>query len=133
MSGVCLAGALGIVLAVLPTQQFTLAWMHSVERIAWEEDYAIEGKRLRLVEARVRGTGAGMEPAEDAVFDGEVWRWRPMLPALERLRLTRSDFTADYRLCWEGHCRTLSTLLPPMREEGEMVDVYVCDPESITP
>jgi hypothetical protein len=62
----CLAaGAAGAVLAV---NGFTLAWMHSIEKIRWEEDWRIVGRELVITEARIRGTGAGMEPPAGARF-----------------------------------------------------------------
>jgi hypothetical protein len=62
----CLAaGAAGAVLAV---NGFTLAWMHSIEKIRWEEDWRIVGRELVITEARIRGTGAGMEPPETPGF-----------------------------------------------------------------
>ena len=108
MIGICLAAA-GFSLA-LPVQAFTLACTHSIEKIRWEEDYLVVGGRLRLTEARIRGSGAGMEPPADAVFRQGVWHYTPPLPPLERLRLTRSSYTADYSLCWDGMCRPMGTL-----------------------
>jgi hypothetical protein len=56
----CLAaGALSAVLAV---NAFTLSWIHSIEKIRWEEDWRIEAGALVIDEARIRGSGAGMEP-----------------------------------------------------------------------
>ena len=49
---------------------FTLAWTHSVEHVRWEESWRVTGAGLGIEEARVRGSGAGMEPGDDAVFDG---------------------------------------------------------------
>jgi hypothetical protein len=70
MIAVCLAAA---ALAIsLPLQAFTLNWTHSIEKILWEEDYQVvqttSGARLQLTEARIRGSGAGMEPPPDAVL-----------------------------------------------------------------
>ncbi len=105
---------------------FTLAWNHSVEKIRWEEDYRVDGKQLLAVAARVRGTGAGMDIPDDAVWRNGVWEYRPHLPPLDRLRLTRSTFTADYQLCWDGACRSMTELLGPAKEEGEVVEVFAC-------
>ncbi len=92
----------------LPDQRFTLAWTHSVEKIEWQEDWQVQPDRLRGVEARVKGSGAGMEPPPDAIRAGGWYRW-PMPPhGLERLILARSDAVADYRLCVGGDCRALS-------------------------
>lgn len=124
MNGLCLGLAALIQLAI-PTSEFTLAWQHSVEKIRWEEDYRVEGNRLHAVAARVRGSGAGMEIPDDALWRDGAWEYRPRLAALERLRLTRSSFTADYQLCWAGACRSLTELLGPA-EEGSVVEAFAC-------
>ena len=58
MLGLCL-GLAGTLWAQVPTEQFTLAWNHSIEKIRWEEDYQVTTQGLRLTEARVKGTGGG--------------------------------------------------------------------------
>ena len=111
MTGLCLAA--GALHAFVATAQFTLAWTHSIEKIRWEEDYRIEGTMLRLGEARIRGTGAGMEPPDGAVLRDGVWHYHPALPALHELTLARSTYTADYELCIPGApCRPLSDWIP---------------------
>jgi hypothetical protein len=108
-AAICLA--LGAKTVALPTDHLTLAWRHSVEKSGWEEDYAVRGDRLVLKEARIEGTGAGMEPPPDAVLRGGWWHYVPRLPPLPEVRLTLSPYTADYRLCWDGSCRRLGRLL----------------------
>ena len=58
MSMLCLAS--GALVSQLAAGAFTLAWMHSIEKIRWEEDWKIAGGELVLIEGRVRGSGAGM-------------------------------------------------------------------------
>lgn len=123
MSGLCLAAA--ALSVALPLQSFTLAWTHSIEKIRWEEDYRIAGGHLQLVEARIRGSGAGMEPPEGAVLKNGVWHYRPDLPELPRLRLARSGFTADYELCWNEACKSFQDLVGPA-DAGTTVDVFPC-------
>lgn len=123
MIGVCLAAA-GFSLA-LPVQAFTLAWTHSIEKIRWEEDYRVDGDRLRLTEARILGTGAGMEPPPDAVLRQGVWHYTPHLPPLKRLRLARSSYTADYSLCWDGLCRPMSALAGGV-DATPVLEVFAC-------
>lgn len=108
---VCLtAGALH---AYIPTERFTLAWTHSIEKIRWEEDYRVrDDARLELVEARIRGSGAGMEPPPGAVLRDGVWHYRPARRDVPALRLTRSGFAADYELCIDGYCRSLAEWIP---------------------
>jgi hypothetical protein len=60
----CLASS-GVVKA-LQLAAFTLAWTHSVEKIEWQEDWLTTPHGLQLVQARVKGSGAGMEPPPEA-------------------------------------------------------------------
>jgi hypothetical protein len=108
MSVLCIAAASATL--SLSLQTFTLAWTHSIEKIRWEEDYRIDGNRLQLVEARIRGHGAGMEPPDGAVLKNGVWHYRPALPPLAELRLARSDYVADYQLCRDGACHPFTEI-----------------------
>jgi len=97
----------------IETARFTLRWIHTVEKIAWEEDYAIVGNNLRLIESRVQGSGAGMEPGDGAVLRDGRWHHRPTAPReLPRLTLARSTYGADYTLCIDGRCEPLSRWMP---------------------
>ena len=124
-TAICLA--LGAHHVNLPTDHFTLAWSHSVEKTGWEEDYAIRGQGLALTEARIQGTGAGMEPPPGALFHDGWWHYLPPLPVLPELRLTLSPYTPDYRLCWHGQCRPLARLVGTKHWEG-VVNVRPCAP-----
>src|SRR5690606_25695468 len=83
MIGLCL-GLAGVLWAEVPTDEFTLAWTHTIEKIRWEEDYQLPPAGLRLQAARVRGTGAGMEVPDGAVLRDGAWHYQPQLPALPR-------------------------------------------------
>ena len=98
-------------MATLATQQFTLIWTHSVEKIVWQEDWQVEDDRLIAVAARVQGSGAGMEPPADARLAEGWWHYRPALPPLPRLVLSRSRFSDDYTICWDGICHELSYIV----------------------
>ena len=113
MIGICLVA--GLISASLPYASFTLAWTHSIEKIRWEEDYRVVDHHLILTEARIRGSGAGMEPPADAVLKGGVWHYHPKLPPLEKLRLTHSPYTAGYQICSAGRCRPLASALPGIK------------------
>jgi hypothetical protein len=106
----CLAA--GALAASLALDAFTLAWSHSIEKLRWEEDWRIEAHSLMLVEARIRGTGAGMEPPEGAVLRDGIWHYRPRRTPLATLHLAHSPYAADYELCAAGHCASLEQLLP---------------------
>jgi hypothetical protein len=125
MSGICLAA--GVLAASLPLSSFTLAWTHSIEKIRWEEDYRVAGNALVLGEARIRGSGAGMEPPADARLENGVWHYKPQLPPLEKLRITQSPYTAGYEICAGGACRPLTAVLPGL-PAIEVVDIRPCGP-----
>jgi hypothetical protein len=90
---------------------FTLAWTHSVERTAWQEDWRIEDHRLLLVQSRVKGSGAGMEPGPGAVLRDGFWQWRPALAPVSEIVLARSGATADWSFCVAGSCRSMGELV----------------------
>ncbi|MDM4765702.1 DUF1850 domain-containing protein [Pelomonas sp. SE-A7] len=103
------AGALEV---KLPIRSFTLRWQHSIEKTEWAEDYEIAGPWLLLSQARIRGSGAGMEPPADAVLIQGVWHYRPADRWRRELLLARSGFTPDHELCFAGRCRPISHWLP---------------------
>ena len=103
------AGGLVVRLAL---SAFTLAWTHSVEQVRWEEDWRIEGGTLVPVEARIQGSGAGMEPPPGALLEHGFWRYRPAIAPLPRLDLARGGPVPDWRLCAGGRCLELGRLLP---------------------
>jgi hypothetical protein len=123
--GICLAA--GALVASLPLSSFTLAWTHSIEKIRWEEDYRVVGTRLVLEEARIKGSGAGMEPPAGARLENGVWHYKPELPPLEQLRLTHSPYTTDYEICTDGACRPLGTVIPGL-PAIEVVELRPCAP-----
>lgn len=122
---ICLVAA-GLVRATLASSDVTVAWTHSVEKTRWEERYAISGKSLTLVEARVQAMGAGMEPAADAVLRDGWWRWTPQAEPLTQLRLTYSTFAQDYTICAGQRCNSLRELVGPALDEGQVVNLQPC-------
>ena len=113
--------ATGAVSAVLAINSFTLAWMHSIERVRWEEDWRVDAGQLQIVAARIKGSGAGMEPPDDAVLQGGAWHYRPRVAAMDRLTLAHSPYTAGYELCTGGSCRLLADYLPGIEESATIV------------
>jgi hypothetical protein len=133
LNAICLFVA-GMLRATIPATEVTVAWDHSVEKSRWEERYRIDGEHLRLVEARIRSFGAGMEPPADATLRNGWWTWQPGNDVAV-LRLTQSPFTRDYELCWRARCETLQQLTairtrPPRTAADaaaiEVVDVRAC-------
>jgi hypothetical protein len=121
----CLAAA-GIALKIAASA-FTLSWTHSVEKTRWEEDWRIAGNRLTLVEARVQGSGAGMEPPAEARLEHGYYVWRPARVPVAELVLRRADQVGDWRLCAGGRCAALGdwlgrdadpVRLSPIHDEG---------------
>lgn len=102
----------GGAVAKLAVTVFTIAWTHSVEQVRWEEDIRIENGQLVVLEARIKGSGAGMEVPEGAVLEGGFWHYRPNLPPLPELELASSDVVPDWQLCIDRQCRPLSEHLP---------------------
>ncbi len=122
---VCVAaGGLAITLAL---ESFTLAWTHSIEKIRWEEDWRVVGAQLVLDEARVRGSGAGMEPPAGSVLKDGVWHYDPHVAPLDVLRLTHSTFAAGYQICAQDRC-TLLAESAPRAGNGDVVELRPCQP-----
>lgn len=123
MTGLCLAaGATSVRVA---STLLTLVWTHSIEKVEWRETWAAHPAGLELVEARVKGSGAGMEPGEDARLVDGWWTWRPDRPPIAELHLARSGATADWRICVDGTCRSAEAILGrPM--DGEAMRLVAC-------
>ncbi|MDP2095951.1 MAG: DUF1850 domain-containing protein [Hydrogenophaga sp.] len=127
--GICLALAASSTAPVfVPAERFTLAWTHSIEKVRWEEDYAVTPSpsppTLHALAARVRGSAAGMEPPDDARLVNGWYTYTPQMRHPPELRLTRSEFTADYELCLQGRCQPLSAWLP---SDGGVTRLTACD------
>jgi hypothetical protein len=125
MLSLCL-GLTGTVWVQLPVADFTLAWNHSVEKIRWEEDYRVTGQGLVLEQARVRGSGAGMEVPDGAQMKDGSWHYRRELPPLQSLNLGRTPEAGDYELCFEGACRFMSEWVGPPDSNKAAIELWVC-------
>ena len=112
LSAAALCIVVGTTVTALPAERFTLSWLHSVEKTLWEEDYRIAGDWLFAVAARIRGSGAGMEPPADAVLHAGAYTYRPAERWLREITLARSEFGGIYRLCLDGRCRPFSHWVP---------------------
>ena len=114
------AGAAALVVA---WSAFTLSWTHSVEKTEWQEDWRVLPGGLEITEARIKGTGAGMEPPAEARFEDGWWKYHPPLAPLARLVLARSGATDEWRICRFGDCLDLLGLAPAA---GEAVTLRPC-------
>lgn len=121
----CLASA-GVVKA-LSIAAFTLAWTHSIEKVEWQEDWRVTPLGLELAQARVKGSGAGMEPPPQARLVDGWFQWQPERPAMRQVVLGNSGAAGEWRLCTDGQCRTLSEILGhPVG--ANVTTMSACDP-----
>jgi len=104
----CLASA-GVVKA-LSVAAFTLMWTHSVEKVDWQEDWRVTPRGLELVQARVKSSGAGMEPPPEARLIDGWFQWQPKRGPLPEVVLGNSGAAGEWRLCASEKCRTLSDI-----------------------
>jgi hypothetical protein len=98
----------------IPTERFTLAWEHSVEKVLWEEDYRIAGDWIYMTGARIRGSGAGMEPPDGAVLFRGAWHFRGEVRWFREILLAGSEFGGTYRLR-VGDRETVGDVMPALR------------------
>jgi hypothetical protein len=135
LTGVCLSLVTAAGLSAgnpvfVPLEHFTLAWIHSIEKVRWEEDYAVlpaqtPGSKpiLKAASARIKGSAAGMEPPADAKLKNGWYEYQPTIREPTELRLSRSFFTADYEWCMRGSCQSMSAL---MASDGGLTLVRAC-------
>lgn len=90
---------------------FTLAWTHSIEKVEWQEDWRVTPHGLELVQARVKGSGAGMEPPPEARLVGGWFQWQPKRAPMQEVVLGNSGTAGEWRVCHDGQCRTLSQIV----------------------
>jgi hypothetical protein len=119
---ICLVA--GSKIAPLLVSAITLAWTHSVQKTVWEDDWRAGPAGLELVQARVQGSGAGMDPPPGAWLADGMWRWRPELPPQAEVVLRRSGATSDWRICIAGQCRDMGSYVPP---EADPVLMKICE------
>lgn len=107
---------------VIAASAFTLSWTHSVQKTEWQEDWRLEPAGLVLVEARVKGSGAGMEPPEGSVRQDGWWAYKPSLPAQKRIVLASSGMTpSGWILCGEETCNEIGAA------SGDPVIIEPCE------
>lgn len=126
----CIATALFAV--GLGTSSFTLSWTHSVEHTEWVEAWQIQDQMLVLQWAKVRGSGAGMEPPEGARMQDGWWVYQVPLRVAE-LRLASSGATGSgWRLCTAVGCNDIEALLSVVGQRPDVMRVHsgaICRPE----
>ncbi|PBB87983.1 MULTISPECIES: DUF1850 domain-containing protein [unclassified Mesorhizobium] len=118
MSLCILAAGKTVTLAVAA---FTLSWTHSVERTRWQEDWKVTPAGLQLIEARIQGSGAGMDPPEGSVLRNGWWSYVPRIGPQPRLMLAASGATRQgWTLCTATSCRDLG------KTAGEAIVLRPC-------
>ena len=117
----CLAGA-GLSLH-LSIATFTLGWTHSDERTAWEEDWRVEADALVLLQSRIKGSGAGMEPPPDSRLIDGWFAWTPDNPRRTQIVLRRALGVGDWQFC---------VAAKPCRPLGEFLGDGDADPVTLT-
>lgn len=117
----CLAA--GAFVVALGSSELTLSWRHSVQKTLWEEVWRETSSGLVIEEARIEGSGAGMDPPDGALLRDGFWRWRPKLPPQQEVVMRRSGATADWRVCIAGRCKAMSELVP---YEADPIALTVC-------
>ncbi|TDH35941.1 DUF1850 domain-containing protein [Pseudohoeflea suaedae] len=118
--GLCIASA-GKTVFVAATA-FSLSWVHSVERTEWREDWVVSDQALVLTQARVKGSGAGMDPGPGARLDDGWWIWEPALPPQPDMRLAASGATVSaWELCHAKGCLALGA------KAGDGIRLWPCE------
>lgn len=117
----CIAGA-GLAARLLAST-FTLTWTHTVEKIPWEETWRIEPAALVLTQARIKGSGAGMEPPDGAKHIDGWYVWTPENPRRDKIVLRNRTGIGDWTLCLDG-----KTCAPLERFLGSLADPTVLTP-----
>jgi hypothetical protein len=92
---------------ILAVSAFTLAWTHSVEKTSWTEHWQVTSAGLVVTQARVEGSGAGMDPPDGSRFDGSGWIYEPHAPPQQRVVLGDSGAAGAWHLCADGACLDL--------------------------
>lgn len=111
----------------LAASGFTLGWTHSIEHTGWREFWHVEGDALVLDRAAVRGSGAGMEPGDDAHLQDGWWVW-PVGRRVPQVMLAASGATgAGWTLCTDAGCRVLGA------QAGAPITLRPCDADPPRP
>lgn len=112
----------------VPADRFSLSWVHSIEKVEWREEWRVGRQGLTVVEARVKGSGVGMEPPEGSRLEGGWWVYVPTLPPQPAVILAASGFTADHTLCAAGTCKPLARWVARPAGDERAVEMSACRP-----
>ena len=112
----------GLKTVVYTVSFFTLSWSHSVEKTEWQELWKIEKDKLVLKEARIKGSGAGMEPPEKSKLIEGWWVYKPKVSPKNELILANSEINIkNWNICYGGKCQELP------KNKNKPLKLHVCD------
>ena len=79
------------------------------------------------MQARVKGSGAGMEPPPEARLVDGWFQWQPQRAPMPEVVLGNSGAAGEWRLCHDGTCQTLSEIFGhPIG--ANVTTMRACDP-----
>lgn len=113
--------AVGAAIVMLAAPEFQLKWTHSVEHVEWQEEWRVDEGALSLTAARVRGSGAGMEPGENAQLKNGWWEWPGQLEVSSLVLAASGATGGGWTLCTNGKCSALGV------SSGEPIVLKPCD------
>lgn len=120
LMAVCIA-TVGGVMKIAATS-FVLSWTHSVEKVPWHEVWNVTPQGLVLSEARIKGSGAGMDPPADAVLKNGWFTYHPNIPPRPEIVLAASGMTSGgWSFCADGSCMELGTT------EEQPIHIHPCN------
>jgi hypothetical protein len=105
---ICFSVAIASTVLLRVASPATLAWQHSVEHFAIEEEWRATAQGLELAEVRTRGLGAGVHVGDDARLVDGWWRFSPPAVPQAHVTLANSRFAGGYRVCHGGRCEHLA-------------------------
>lgn|SRR6056300_942277 len=112
----------GAKLTTVAISLFTLSWTHSVEKIEWQENWRINNSNLEIVEARIKGSGAGMDPPENAVLKNGWYVYKPQIGQIKELNLSTSNTDlVNWKICFNGNCTVLEN------NNQKPIKIYACE------
>jgi len=112
----------GAKLTTIAISLFTLSWTHSVEKIEWQENWRINKSNLEIVEARIKGSGAGMDPPENAVLKNGWYVYKPQIGQIKELNLSTSNTDlVNWKICFSGNCTDLEN------NNQIPIKIYACE------
>ena len=119
LMAICIATTSGVM--KVAATSFVLSWTHSVEKVPWQEYWNVTSQGLVLSEARIKGSGAGMDPPADAVLKNGWYVYHPQIPPRREIVLAASGKTVGgWTLCSDQKCMELG------RAEEKPIHIAPC-------